>query len=189
LAAGDSFSIRSKSGNEYAATFLAQGPAAAGIYVRLDTGALGRLEPGRLEWSTLSKQLKTDAAVYGDEVVVAQKDGTVKKGTLAETISDKIVLISPTGSQTALPLVHLNLKTFRVAFRSKRLYPGEEFTVQSLSGREYRGVTEDFSNDSIRASLVGMANVVSLRRDHLDAGSMRVLVPIRLNLFDCSPVA
>ena len=40
LEPGDAFTARSRSGNEYPATFLVNGPPCVGIYIRLDDGKL-----------------------------------------------------------------------------------------------------------------------------------------------------
>ncbi len=188
FAAGDGFSIRSLSGNEYVATYLGVGPPAAGVYVRLENGSLGRLDPARLRWSTCEKLLSTSATLYRDEVVFTLSDTREEvRGSLNEAIEDRILVTARDGETVAVPLTRVNLASFRLAFRSAKIYPGEEFRVTSSSGREYRGTAETVNDTSIRALLVGEATAVTIRRDKLQPGSLRVLVPVKLNLLHCSP--
>src|SRR5436190_2233799 len=90
LIAGECFSVRSMRGNEYDTTFLAAGPDSVGIYVRLSTGELGRLgrlDPDRIDWTTLRKGPKGASVVKGDEVIIFSRDGTEHRGKVAEPIT------------------------------------------------------------------------------------------------------
>ena len=67
LTPGDLIEVHSRrdASHIYSLTFLAIGSKAVGLYVRLSDGKLGRLDPGRVDWSTL-KQVGSGSPVLAD---------------------------------------------------------------------------------------------------------------------------
>jgi hypothetical protein len=187
LGPGDSFEVKSFSGHLHSLTFLSTKERT--LYVRLEGGKLGRLDSDRVDWSTLETKEHGDACLPGDEVLVCSNTGGHEyRGVLAEAITDSLQIVQEGGKRVSLVLVRADPASFRLLMPASRVHTGDEFCVESLSGRSYRGVAIEAGATHLRVKPHKSETKVRMKLDHLALPTLRILVPISLSLLGCSPV-
>ncbi|MEZ0228408.1 MAG: hypothetical protein ACAI25_07260, partial [Planctomycetota bacterium] len=179
LKPGDRVEVSSKSGNTYAATLVAAGRDEAGLYVRLANGLLARLLPSRLNWKTLKRLGTEDAVKKGDEAILIALGGDAKRGKLVDVLDDRVVLSLPKGGTQTVAVGGEEEKRFRLLFPATDLRKGDEFIVQSVSGREFHGIAVSVAPDKIVAEMRPSRAPTTLRVDRLDLKTLHVLIPVR----------
>lgn len=189
LAPGDLFHIWSNSREPYQLQFL--GPVAEApplLYARRGSWQLLRIDPKRLDWTTLELRSKGDAVAPGDEVLVATRTGQEHRGALVEKIGADVV-VAPRTEETGSSYSEMHVKismrdadpaSLRIVFPATRALPGDEFVVLSLSGNRYRGCAIEADPQRLRVRLVGAAEPMDMQMARLKLDTLRVLVPAPL---------
>jgi hypothetical protein len=184
LSAGSYIRIRSHRGNSYELVFLWADAGEGGLLVRFSTGKLARFYPERLDWTTLERLRSGPTIAPGDEVL-AMRAGVEIRGRVLEARPASLLLMLPNGQCVDLPLDGEVAGSLWILFAATDWRKGDEFLVQSLSGREYRGRTLLVTRERIDAALrvkggLPSAESVSLRADQLYLASLRILIPVHL---------
>ena len=93
LGFGERFRVKSHSGNAYVVRYLVAAEGEGGVFVRLDSGAIARLDPKRLEWSSCesaSDTLDTPSVKVGDDVLIDCPAGPLV-GKLDEELGGELI--------------------------------------------------------------------------------------------------
>ncbi|RMG07122.1 MAG: hypothetical protein D6731_24345 [Planctomycetota bacterium] len=176
---GERFRVRSQSGKDYTARYLAVGEKESGLFVRLDSGELARLELRRLRWSTLERleSLPGQSTVReGDDVLVECSAGKLR-GKLASGLGESMLRL-----ENGLCVDTREVYALHLLFRAPSLRAGDRFFVRSLSGRNYEGLCLSAGGEEAHARLDSREEV-RLRLASLDADTLYVAVPVPRNAY------
>jgi hypothetical protein len=178
LRVGERFRVRSRSGSLYALTFLQH---TKDVLVRMDDNRVARLDPHRIAWSTFAPASHSGewVLVPGDEIVVETARRTYR-GTLSSRSSREIRMEFPDGR--SLDISSQDVTGVRLLFRARSLNPGDQFIVNSCSGREYSGEVLDVEEEQAARVMLEGGQVVRLRMERIDMNSLLVPVPLPLEM-------
>jgi hypothetical protein len=197
LEPGESFRVTSRRGNGYECQFIEEGMRDAGLYVRVAGGRLARLDPRRLDPTSLERRTRSPIVHRGDHVLLrtaSSEDGEQASvehcGVVLAAEPTRLAVETPAGT---IVRTLANIRGLRLLFRARDLRPGDEFLVESNSGRLYRGIARRIEWPRLTATLTRAVVVVSgsallvpvrepvtIRLDYLDLETLRVLVPVTL---------
>jgi hypothetical protein len=177
LRAGERLNFTSLTGKRYDLTLLVHGRGHAGLYVRLPDRRLGRIAPQRVDWSTLQRTGVEPTTSRGDEVIVFARDKE-HRGTLADSVGAGVSIAHGRAGFSSFPLGETNPKKFRLLYRTRTIYAGDEVVVRSRSGNEYRGLVVQVSPDRLTLELRPDRRPTSLIVSKLDLRTLRVLIPV-----------
>lgn len=177
LSIGDRFRVQSRSGRAYETTFLGCGPGSAGLYVRLEGGKLGRLSPERLRLETFERLLPDQVLCKGDEVLVTPTNGLEVRGRLVVPPTDRLTIERRHGETVSVPFDGQVPGSLRLLFRSSDLRPGDEFWVESRTGKDYRATATRVTPGAVGGKKAN-GEELTLSADRLVLDSLVVLIPI-----------
>jgi hypothetical protein len=179
LGFGERFRVKSRSGNAYVVRFLVAGEGDGGVFVRLDSGEIARLDPGRLEWSTCesaSDTLDTPTVKVGDDLLLDCPAGPLV-GKLAEELGGALIQFD-----NGLCVRSEDVKGVALLFRAPELRVGDRFRVKSHSGGDYAGQILKLNKKQATVRLASREEVL-LRLDSLDVDTLYVEIPVPRSLY------
>jgi hypothetical protein len=176
LAFGERFRVKSRAGNEYVARFLHRGQRESGLFVRLDTGQIARLDPRRLLWSTFapaSELVGEQVVGVGDEVLVECAAGDLRGRLEAELGGGQVCL------DNGLNLPGNQVHALSLMFRAPELMAGDRFFVRSRSDRAYSGTCLAMLDAQAKAHVrLDDREEVNLRLKGIDMSTLYVAIPL-----------
>lgn len=151
LKCGDGFSVRSRRGREYEATFLAAGHGDAGLYVRLRSIPHADAPPKKGLFQQISARLGR-----------------------AETSREELSQHTP-GRLARLDIERIDWSTFEPRSFQSPLFAGDNVQFTDLKGRRHQGVLRDLPEEALFLDENGVDTRTPLAL--IEPGSFRLLFP------------
>lgn len=171
---GHGFRVDRRAGDPLRATALSRVPR--GLYARLPTGEVERVDSTEVDWSTYREEAPpTEGLIAGDHLLIESPAGSLR-GELVEISGGFLRLRLPHGAELPVPLEPIR-KIFLLLIKAD-LQPGDLFEVKSRSGNLYCGLVQQrVSPERILVEL-DSGKTVDLRLDRLRLETLLVRLPI-----------
>src|SRR4051812_31388766 len=118
LRPGQRLSFTSYTGKQYQVTVVCHGRGSAGLYVRLPSGKLGRIEPQRVDWRTVEHLGDGPTTATGDSVIVFA-EGEERRGRLAAPLGAGVHVELERGAFCSFPMSETIEPRFRLRFHTR----------------------------------------------------------------------
>lgn len=178
LTAGERIAVRSLSGNRYEGVHLGGTPS--GVFLRMRGRGIVRLGLDRIDTETLEVLGGGVPLERDDEILAEPRGGVELRGRVVEADEERVVVQVRNRGPVAVAYSEVMSGSSYLLFRASSLRAGDEFLLNSRSGRPYRGVVLELNSRYLVAQLRAGGQEVRMRVTEIDLRSVEVLIPLHL---------